>query len=290
VLAVTAICGAGYYLYMINQRGELASGRVELEMGRQKVDQLQARKETLRRDFDKQEEELRHFASLTESKKSLELQAFTLDKELVTARAELLAAVQWERANAVGTVIPELRLADGQILKVVKIQSVDDTEMVASHVSGVARIALGRLPLEMKQRFRADVTSVTSSESVPTIPSTGTTTPISAETTTAAPTSTQEQLRLRGLKRLVQNLQDRIAGLERLEQNSKIAPNRVTPPESTDVNQRAQQIAQEEKRMNDIAKAIEEQSTRRSIEIDELKAKIAQLQAEIAKIEKGLSQ
>jgi hypothetical protein len=314
--AVCALGGGLYFAFVLNKRADVEVAKDDLKQAQSRVDELETRKSALYAEIFAQKEKIDRATDADKKKSAIGAEIAVLEKDYASVRAEIVEAVRGVRNRASGEIIAELRLTDGQTLKNVKIQNITDYEMIATHDLGVARITLGRLPDPYKDRFRTGMSPDFASEPAAGPASTATpgvpfaTTTFASETpppvefevpkpplrsmkplpSTVPAGHSREQNLLVTYQRNVRILKERIAQLEAAQKRDDqkgLDSVELDRPErfSDNPEQRARQIAQEEKRLGDLARAADAAANRRQYEIDELKDKILKYEAEIAKLE-----
>jgi hypothetical protein len=163
ILVVSAI-GAGWFYWEIrSKREELITRQSELNEMNVSLEETRKRVESRRHEVGALQEKVNLLDTLEQDKTALETKNPEAERELASLRTQMATAVREERAKAAGTMHPELRLVDGEVLTGVRIMSVSDSEMSVAHAGGVARVPANRLPADFQARFRfgMDLTGAT---------------------------------------------------------------------------------------------------------------------------------
>jgi hypothetical protein len=154
-LLIAGAIGAGwFYVDIRDKREELTTRRMDLDETRVRLEKLRISVQSQRLDMIRLKERINLLESLEHEKFALEPQNSKGELELASLRKQLAMAVKEERLKAVGTVHPELRLTDGEVLTGARIVSVSDFAISVAHAGGVSRIPAQRLPTEIQERFR----------------------------------------------------------------------------------------------------------------------------------------
>ena len=139
-----------------------------------KIDEAQRNLDEAKRELGDIDKAIAYQQKITELRKELAalLQASEiLSKQNDGIRAEIrsmeqsetrlteafLRSVERVRAETVGLMIEELPLANGTLLKRVRVQSIDRTEMSVLHSEGITKIPLDNLPEDLKERLRIGI-------------------------------------------------------------------------------------------------------------------------------------
>lgn len=154
LLALAGIIGVTYFVYFTNE-----------------VDEAQAELTQLTANIENHREAVKNNASLLEMKKEVAawLKATAVvEAEIAKLRKQLSAVQEEEQALAlqfstvilrnrnqtVGMTFPELKLANGLVLRNARIQNVEDDGLRVQHSTGLMKIGHSDLPEDLKDRLR----------------------------------------------------------------------------------------------------------------------------------------
>jgi hypothetical protein len=154
-LIVACVIGSGcLYVMKRNKREDLATQRMELSDVRARLEETRKHVESKRLEVNELRERVNLLESLDREKSAIETQIPAAEIDLASLRKELAKTVRQERSKAAGTMHPEVRLLDGEVLTDVRILSVTDHEISLAHAGGVARVPAKKLPVHFQERFR----------------------------------------------------------------------------------------------------------------------------------------
>lgn len=100
--------------------------------------------------------------SLLKEKDDLEKKFRLLEGEFKYLVQSTRDAVEKARTAAVGQVYPELKLADGKVLKSATVRKVDDRQISFMHADGIGSVPLEMLPEELRNKFDMGTRSLAS--------------------------------------------------------------------------------------------------------------------------------
>jgi hypothetical protein len=308
-MAVLVVGGVGAVLLDREvQRREFQFREASLDTLHATLAETRGEVESRKRTLEELQEKERHLDSLDQQKETLASEIAALERELNTRRTELADAVQDVRTKAAGTTLPEVRLANGQVLNGVRLLSVSNSEVSLSHDRGMLRLPGQSLPLDLQDRFRfgsfpTDTpAAVQSSSPIGTSARPAAPTPASAATAptptppSASKNSAANAERMQTLNTTVSALRARLLAMENqansdLRQAQRLsARDRKLHPMATPGGRSTKTMEQMEREGNrksgaDGAKA--EAVMARNKEINALREKITQIEGEIRRIANG---
>jgi hypothetical protein len=298
-ITIIGVCGGGAaYLDIQSKRGKLYDEQTALKSSQASLAKRRNELESSQHAVDEIQEKGRRTESLEEQKRVLTSDIATMEDAMAATRTDLANAVRETRAKAGGTTRAELQLADGQVLKNVRFVSVSNSEISVAHDGGMVRLPAKNLPRDLQDRFRfGTVPSDTPPPAVTPAPYAASAPPASAAPAPGPPalSSAEKAQRIQTLNTSLVALRARLTGIEGQARDDGLKEERKNSREQRNSNQMTQsngpqtarqlERADKKKTAGDAAKKAFEKA--RGEEMDNLRLRIFQVEAEIYKLNNG---
>jgi hypothetical protein len=157
---VTVIgCAYSGYQYYQHIRG-VEQAKTDIQDLKLQLAEMRTFRDARKTDWEAYEAVKAKAAETTAKTPPLKKQKEDLEKQIKTAEAEFKAlvnsageAVEKVRANASSLIIPELKLADGRVLKNAQIRKIEETQVSFTHADGIGAVPISQLPPETLERL-----------------------------------------------------------------------------------------------------------------------------------------
>lgn len=157
LLLLGALIGIGYIIHYF---GAVDDANLALQDSKVQLQNVQQMVALRKKDWHEKQQvaaklqsEVAKTAALVKSQESLETRYHKAESELSYLANSIKSAVEKVRANAPGTELGEITLADNRILRGVKIRKVDESGVSMIHSEGIGTIPVEMLPESLKEQY-----------------------------------------------------------------------------------------------------------------------------------------